>query len=707
MSFRFEAFGREITNRKKFEEGIFSDLRNLKCDNDAVLEQPKSEFLDFLYRNNCVRTQKKQKIFFWFSVNHDRLFQDALERDLKKEMANKRSSTTPVRDPALSFQYDSSRTLHDQLPDIIEKFPRPLAELADASSVMSNVTLPTGHLIQIPPHFYPNPMQAGYPGAPPEMKVPVLMNQPPVLHSSIMNPYTAGQEMGFSTGAESLIQSIHHGHPMMGMQYQAGAQGMPIQDISGAYSQQFQMPISLQAPSGIPMNPIPVSYPQFGIYQQQQQQQLQAQAFAQAQAVAAAQAQIQQHRSQLQHHHQQKHLPKVTEVEEPNQQDSQSNQSNGSEELTSDFPLDYVPQVEDDQLFDSNGLISNDLPDRSLIRNVSSEPLEYIAPETSSVEAEVSHDHTKLEVMYKQNEDGTFVSVLVPNGVASSISDHPDAVNIAKRLSLSSESQVPQSFFSTSSSMTSANKRVSSSPGDLRTRESVSPGTRRDDSTHNLQSALLPKTLKSKISKGNLPTSSKPQMSSQQRAVSGAIAAQLNSTNATATNTMKPTTQNTNSQESSGPTFFMPTPSESGCSEAMGYQQDPEVVSSPASYKPVSNNNSIQSQNPQQYFVNNQGQKFQYYTSTSSTPVVAQSAYTVVDGFNQMPPMTGSNSTMATHPETANNNSLMFNSVSGSSVSMIPLGSLEGVTMDDFMYLNPDLDSSADFGTSFNWNNGA
>ncbi|KAF5097338.1 hypothetical protein D0Z00_002428 [Geotrichum galactomycetum] len=150
LSFRFEAFGREISNRKKFEEGIFSDLRHLKCDSDAVLEQPKSEFLDYLYRNNCVRTQKKQKIFYWFSVNHDRLFQDALERDLKKELTGKKSSTTPIRDPALSFQYDGSRTLHDQLPDIIEKFPRPLADLADASSVMSNLPIMSGQMMQMP-----------------------------------------------------------------------------------------------------------------------------------------------------------------------------------------------------------------------------------------------------------------------------------------------------------------------------------------------------------------------------------------------------------------------------------------------------------------------------------------------------------------------------------------------------------------------------
>ena len=74
-----------MKNSKKFEEGIFSDLRNLKSGTDASLEEPKSPFLDFLYKNNCIRTQKKQKVFYWYSVPHDRLFLDALERDLKRE----------------------------------------------------------------------------------------------------------------------------------------------------------------------------------------------------------------------------------------------------------------------------------------------------------------------------------------------------------------------------------------------------------------------------------------------------------------------------------------------------------------------------------------------------------------------------------------------------------------------------------------------
>ena len=69
--YRMQLFGREILQRKKFEEGIFSDLRNLKCGVDAVLEPAKSDFLRFLFKNMCVKTQKKQKVFFWFNVPHD------------------------------------------------------------------------------------------------------------------------------------------------------------------------------------------------------------------------------------------------------------------------------------------------------------------------------------------------------------------------------------------------------------------------------------------------------------------------------------------------------------------------------------------------------------------------------------------------------------------------------------------------------------
>lgn len=119
--YRFEQFGREIVDRKKFEEGIFSDLRNLKCGSNAILENSRSPFLSFLYKNSCLRTQKKQKVFFWFSVPHDKIFADALERDLKKEKQNQVGTTKAVREPAKSFKYDDTESLYDQLLDYIEK----------------------------------------------------------------------------------------------------------------------------------------------------------------------------------------------------------------------------------------------------------------------------------------------------------------------------------------------------------------------------------------------------------------------------------------------------------------------------------------------------------------------------------------------------------------------------------------------------------
>lgn len=115
--YKFQQFGRTITDRKKFEEGIFSDLRNLKSGTDAVLEEPKSDFLDFLFKNSCLRTQKKQKVFYWFNVPHDKLMADALDRDLKREKLGQPATSVASREPALSFNYveETNSTLYEQL----------------------------------------------------------------------------------------------------------------------------------------------------------------------------------------------------------------------------------------------------------------------------------------------------------------------------------------------------------------------------------------------------------------------------------------------------------------------------------------------------------------------------------------------------------------------------------------------------------------
>ncbi|ORZ15802.1 hypothetical protein BCR42DRAFT_491816 [Absidia repens] len=85
LIYRFHAFGRPVQNLKKFEEGIFSDLRNLK-----------------------------PGVFNWFSVPHDRLFLDALERDLKREKLGTEITSAAVALPALSITLDTTQAMFDE-----------------------------------------------------------------------------------------------------------------------------------------------------------------------------------------------------------------------------------------------------------------------------------------------------------------------------------------------------------------------------------------------------------------------------------------------------------------------------------------------------------------------------------------------------------------------------------------------------------------
>lgn len=122
IAYKMAHIGRQIVDRKKFEEGIFSDLRALKCGTHAVLENSRSQFLKFLHRNQCLRTQKKQKVFFWFSVPHNKLFADVLERDLKRELSNQPATTKPVSPVFRSFQFDQSLPLMEQLSAYFSNF---------------------------------------------------------------------------------------------------------------------------------------------------------------------------------------------------------------------------------------------------------------------------------------------------------------------------------------------------------------------------------------------------------------------------------------------------------------------------------------------------------------------------------------------------------------------------------------------------------
>ncbi|KAJ7278894.1 STE like transcription factor-domain-containing protein, partial [Mycena rebaudengoi] len=110
-----QAFGRPVRNLKKFEDGVFRDLRHLKPGQGACIEESWSPLLALLFKYQCIRRQKKQRVFYWFSVPHDRLFLDALERDLIREKLGMEPTTQAgllliTGEPALSFVYDSKKS---------------------------------------------------------------------------------------------------------------------------------------------------------------------------------------------------------------------------------------------------------------------------------------------------------------------------------------------------------------------------------------------------------------------------------------------------------------------------------------------------------------------------------------------------------------------------------------------------------------------
>ncbi|KAJ4367083.1 Transcription factor mst12 [Neocucurbitaria cava] len=220
LSFRFQAFGRPVKNSKKFEEGIFSDLRNLKSGTDASLEEPKSAFLDFLYKNNCIRTQKKQKVFYWYSVPHDRLFLDALERDLKREKMGQEATTMAVSEPALSFEFDSSQSLFEQLTK---------AQQTNSSSFNNNNVQSS--------YQTTSPDMRGMDSMPPPTMVPVPQPMPqPVhqedpmaqYHQQMSMPPTMQQTVAKSRGERE------YSTPMQQMQYDRN--GIPLSQIHQRHS---------------------------------------------------------------------------------------------------------------------------------------------------------------------------------------------------------------------------------------------------------------------------------------------------------------------------------------------------------------------------------------------------------------------------------------------------------------------------------------
>ncbi|KAL1408449.1 hypothetical protein Q8F55_005261 [Vanrija albida] len=208
LLFRFEAFGRPVKHTKKWEEGVFSDLRNLKPGVDACLEEPKSAFLDFLFRNGCIRTQKK--VFYWFSVPHDRLFLDALERDLKREKAGQEPTSVVVGEPARSFKYDPRRGLYEQF-------------------MGSNRGMEAAILDQV------YPLQARMPGQMVPPNVAADGSRQSSIDPSLYDPRQMEQQPGSETMWQQRVGAVASGRPPsvqeylppMADQYTQGPGGLP------------------------------------------------------------------------------------------------------------------------------------------------------------------------------------------------------------------------------------------------------------------------------------------------------------------------------------------------------------------------------------------------------------------------------------------------------------------------------------------------
>lgn len=207
LAFRFQAFGRPVKNSKKFEEGIFSDLRNLKAGTDATLEEPKSPFLDFLYKNNCIRTQKKQKVFYWYSVPHDRLFLDALERDLKREKMGQEATTVAVSEPALSFEFDSSQSLYEQLTKAQQANSSSFA--AHASTTYGQPASPVVRTVDAMP-----PPQMAPQMAPPSLALLPDESGNPAMYSQIPMPNPLAQNVVKREPDYGQIQYDRNGMPI-------------------------------------------------------------------------------------------------------------------------------------------------------------------------------------------------------------------------------------------------------------------------------------------------------------------------------------------------------------------------------------------------------------------------------------------------------------------------------------------------------------
>ncbi|SCV73038.1 BQ2448_6963 [Microbotryum intermedium] len=135
IAYRLNLLGGPLRSWKKIEEGVFSDLRNLKEGRGSIMLESKSELVQLLFRHQCIRTQKKQKIFFWQGVPHEQLYRAAVSRQGLLPSVNHRQpklseNSRNVSTVAHSTQEQSQHALREcgaKAEDLKKSFACPLA----------------------------------------------------------------------------------------------------------------------------------------------------------------------------------------------------------------------------------------------------------------------------------------------------------------------------------------------------------------------------------------------------------------------------------------------------------------------------------------------------------------------------------------------------------------------------------------------------
>lgn len=146
---------------------------------------------------------------------HDRLFLDALERDLKREKMGQEATTMAVSEPALSFEFDSSQSLFEQLTK---------AQQTNSSSFNNNVQAFSQTT---------SPDMRGMESMPPPTMVPVPQPMAqPVHHEDPMAQYQ--QPMSMAPSMQNTV--VKSREREFGQQMQYDRNGIPLSQVHQRHS---------------------------------------------------------------------------------------------------------------------------------------------------------------------------------------------------------------------------------------------------------------------------------------------------------------------------------------------------------------------------------------------------------------------------------------------------------------------------------------